>query len=73
MAELRKTDSLPELQNKMRDFMKNGARLGWLIDPKNQQVEIYRTGREVEVLERPKQLSGEDVLPGFILNLKGIL
>ena len=74
VAELRsKTDSLPKLQDKMRDFMKNGARLGWLIDPQNQQVEIYRAGQAVEILERPRQLSGEDVLPGFILNLKGIL
>lgn len=74
VAELRpKTDSLPKLQDKICDFMKNGARLGWLIDPKNQQVEIYRAGQDVEILERPGQLSGEDVLPGFVLNLKGIL
>lgn len=68
-----KTDTLPKLQDKMREFMKNGARLGWLIDPQNQQVEIYRAGQDVEILERPRQLSGEDVLPGFRLNLKGIL
>lgn len=74
VAELRsKTDSLPKLQSKMSNFMKNGTRLGWLINPQNQQVEIYRAGQEVEILEQPRQLSGEDVLPGFVLNLKGIL
>ena len=51
-------------------------RLGWLIDPQNQQVEIYRPGQDVEVLRRrspsetwPTSLSGEDVLPGFVLDL----
>ncbi len=53
--------------------MDNGVRLGWLIDPQNQQAEIYRQGREVEVIKSPKTLSGEDVLPGFVLDLRGIL
>ncbi|WP_017324063.1 Uma2 family endonuclease [Synechococcus sp. PCC 7336] len=74
VAELRsKSDSLSTLQDKMRNFMSNGARLGWLIDPQNQRVEIYRRGQEVEILEQPKQLSGEDVLSGFTLSLRGIL
>jgi Uma2 family endonuclease len=49
------------------------VRLGWLIDPQNQQVEIYRPGQEVEVLRSPTTLSGEDVLPGFRLDLAQIL
>ncbi|BAY76876.1 hypothetical protein NIES25_33340 [Nostoc linckia NIES-25] len=53
--------------------MENGKRLGWLIDPKGKQVEIYRQGKEKEVLISPNQLSGEEVLPGFILNLQGII
>jgi Uma2 family endonuclease len=67
------SDSLSELQKKMREYLDNGVRLGWLIDPQNQRVEIYRQGQETEVLTHPLQLSGEDVLSGFILDLKGIL
>lgn len=74
MVELRsETDSLKELQEKMREYRDNGARLGWLIDRKNQRVEIYRQSQDVEVLEAPATLIGEDVLPGFILDLQGIL
>lgn len=53
----------------MREYMNNGARLGWLIDRKNRKVEIYRQNMEVEVLENPATFSGEDVLPGFVLDL----
>lgn len=63
------SDSLKLLQDKMQEYIDNGSRLGWLINPKNRQVEIYRQGREKEVLDNPTILSGEDVLPGFILNL----
>ena len=74
VAELRsKTDRLSAVQKKMREYLDNGARLGWLIDPKSQRVEIYRLGREVEILDTPASLSGEDVLPGFTLDLTGIL
>lgn len=52
--------------------MENGARLGWLINRRQQQVEIYRPNREVEILPNPKTLSGEDVLPGFVLDLAEI-
>ncbi len=52
--------------------MDNGARLGWLIDPQNKQVEIYRKERDIEVLINPTHLSGEDFLPGFILDLSRI-
>ncbi len=50
----------------------NGCRLGWLINRKKREVEIYRPGQEVEVLQSPLALSGEDVLPGFVLNLQKI-
>lgn len=66
------TDSLEDLQAKMRDYMENGAHLGWLIAPQNSQVEVYRLRQEVEVLRSPTQLSGEDVLPGFVLRLERI-
>nr|WP_216086692.1 Uma2 family endonuclease [Halothece sp. PCC 7418] len=66
------SDKLATLQDKMREYLANGARLGWLIDPQNQRVEIYRSGQAVEVLEQPKQLSGEEILPHFTLNLQRI-
>ncbi|NEN88679.1 MAG: Uma2 family endonuclease [Okeania sp. SIO3H1] len=70
VVELRsKNDTILELQKKMKEYQSNGARLGWLIDSKNRKVEIYRQDREVEILENPNSLSGEDVLPGFVLDL----
>ncbi|NET41795.1 Uma2 family endonuclease [Okeania sp. SIO2B3] len=70
VVELRsKNDTISELQKKMKEYQSNGAKLGWLIDSKNRQVEIYRQNREVEILENPNSLSGEDVLPGFVLDL----
>ncbi|OAB63454.1 hypothetical protein AY599_17250 [Leptolyngbya valderiana BDU 20041] len=66
------SDRLPPLQAKMQEYLDNGTGLGWLIDPQRQQVEIYRDGGEVEVLERPLELSGEGVLPEFRLNLQRI-
>ncbi|NJN21388.1 MAG: Uma2 family endonuclease [Leptolyngbya sp. RL_3_1] len=63
---------LQDLQAKMQEYLDNGAQLGWLIDPQNQRVEIYRAGQAVEVLEQPATLFGEAVLPGFTLNLKRI-
>jgi Uma2 family endonuclease len=63
------SDSLKVAQEKMREYIDNGVRLGWLINRKSRQVEIYRPGKEVEVLESPVTLSGEDVLNGFVLNL----
>lgn len=65
------SDSLEKLREKMREYVNNDIRLGWLIDPKTKQVEIYRLGRSVEVLH-PTTLSGEDVLPGFVLNLNKV-
>ncbi|MEG5065784.1 Uma2 family endonuclease [Microcoleus sp. B3-A4] len=73
VVELRSaSDSLSTLQTKMREYIDNGARLGWLIDPQNRQVEIYRQQAEVEILINPAELSGEDVLPGFVLNLRRV-
>ncbi len=66
------SDNLKETQDKMKEYRDNGAVLGWLINRKSRQVEIYRPNQEVEVLESPATVSGEDVLPGFILNLESI-
>ena len=72
VAELRSdTNCLKRLQNKMLEYLANGTQLGWLIDRKSQQVEIYRANTEVEIIA-PMALSGEAVLPGFILNLEPI-
>ncbi|MCF2145733.1 Uma2 family endonuclease [Desmonostoc muscorum LEGE 12446] len=70
VLELRsKNDNMEPLRAKMREYLENGACLGWLIDRKNKKVEIYIPGRNVQVLDNPVTLSGEDVLPGFILDL----
>ncbi|HEY9852247.1 MAG TPA: Uma2 family endonuclease [Leptolyngbyaceae cyanobacterium] len=74
VVELRSpSDSLTELREKMQEYIENGAKLGWLIDRKNQRVEIYRPNQEVEIIENPVTLSGEDVLPGFVLDLNPIM
>ena len=56
----------------MREYMKNAACLGSLIDRKNKKVEIYRQNQDVEILDNPSTLSGEDVLPGFVLDLTDV-
>jgi Uma2 family endonuclease len=66
------TDSLKKTQEKMQEYMENEVRLGWLIDRKTRRVEIHRLGQAVEVLESPTELSGEDVLPGFVLKLETV-
>jgi Uma2 family endonuclease len=74
VVELRSpTDSLKATREKMQEYIDNGARLGWLIDQKNKRVEIYSQGQDVEILQSPTTLLGEDVLPGFVLDLNGIL
>ena len=71
VIELRsKTDSLKLLQAKMREYLENGCRLGWLINVQARQVEIYRPGQAIEVLEGARSLSGEQVLPEFVLDLR---
>lgn len=73
VVELRSaTDKLAALQQKMTEYQECGVRLGWLIDPQNRQVEIYRDGKPSERLYNPDQLSGENVLPSFVLNLADI-
>jgi Uma2 family endonuclease len=66
------SDSLSKLQTKMIEYRDNGVRLGWLINPQDRRVEIYRIDRELEVLESPTTLGGEDVLPGFSLDIRSI-
>jgi Uma2 family endonuclease len=63
---------LKPLQDKMQEYMDNGARLGWLINRQDRQVEIYRAGKPKQVLNFPQNLSGEDILPGFVLDLSKI-
>ncbi len=67
------SDLLSEGREKIREYLDQGVRLGWLLDPKSGLAEIYRPGRPVESQDRPATLSGEDVLPGFVLELQGIL
>lgn len=70
VIELRsRSDRLQPLQAKMQEYLASGLRLGWLINPQDQQVEIYRPNQAVEVLQLPATLSGEDVLSGFKLVL----
>ncbi|MEB3174756.1 MAG: Uma2 family endonuclease [Cyanobacteriota bacterium] len=73
VLELRsKHDPLELLQQKMQEYQENGAKLGWLIDRRRQKVEIYRPKKTVEVQDAPNSLSGEDILPGFTLDLTEI-
>ena len=70
VVELRSaSDNMKSLREKMQEYIENGAKLGWLIDRKNHKVEVYRQGFDVEILDNPNSLSGENVLPGFILDL----
>jgi Uma2 family endonuclease len=66
------SDRLVDTPNKMREYLANGTYLGWLINCQNQQVEIYRQRQDAEMLDSPQSLSGENILPGFILNLEPI-
>ena len=75
VVELRsKSDEKKDLRAKMREYIAQGTRLGWLIDPRSgARSRSIGPAARVEVLKRPATLSGEDVLPGFVLDLKGIL
>jgi Uma2 family endonuclease len=66
------SDSLKKTQEKMQEYIANGCRLGWLINRKKREIEIYRPDQEVEILTAPQTISGENVLPGFVLNLQKI-
>lgn len=66
------TDELEPLQAKMQEYMENGVQLGWLINPQQRIVEVYRQGQPKQILNSPSSLSGEEVLPGFVLDLSRI-
>ena len=66
------SDKLEKTQAKMQEYLDNGMVLGWLIHSSQQQVEIYCQGKSIEVLNAPNSLSGEDILPNFILDLQPI-
>jgi len=71
VVELRSSsDRLPMLQEKMQEYIDNGAQLGWLIDPIDKRVHVYRSGQPVEQLDDPEFLSGDPVLPGFVLSVR---
>lgn len=73
VAELRSpSDSLSFLQDKMDEYISNGAGLGFLLDPKAKRVYVYRPSKPVESLDNPQTVSGDPVLPGFVLDLKDI-
>lgn len=67
-----KSQRYQDLQAKMQEYLDNGVKLGWLIEPSAKTVAIYRSGKQVEILNNPQSLSGEDILPGFILDLTEI-
>lgn len=66
------TDELSELQNKMKEYMDCGVKLGWLINPDEKQVEIYRQQTEIIIVNNPQTLSGEEILPNLTVNLRDI-
>jgi Uma2 family endonuclease len=57
------------LQAKMEEYMANGVRLAWMIDPFQKKVYLYRPGQPVECLENPSEINGDPVLPGFVFNI----
>lgn len=66
------SDSLKDTQEKMQEYQENGSKLGWLINRQNRRVEVYRQNQEVEIVNNPNTLSGENILIGFELNLEVI-
>ena len=66
------SDSLQVTQNKMQEYIENGTKLGWLINCKERQIEIYRPGQNVEILDSPSTLSGEALLSEFVLDMETI-
>ncbi len=63
------SDTLKKLQDKMDEYIANGCKLGWLIDPEKQQVHIYRPGQPAHVLDQPASVTGDPELPSFVLDL----
>ena len=73
VIELRsKSDTLKSLQAKMQEYIANGTLLGWLIDRQNRKVYIYRPNQEAEILDHPESVSGDRILPGFVLQMAKI-
>ena len=73
VVELRSpTDNLTALQAKMQEYLDNGAQLGWLIDPEQRRVYVYRPQIPAEILENPETISGDPILSGFTLDLREI-
>ncbi len=73
VIELRSSsDSLAELQEKMREYMNNGAQLGWLLDPLTHSVYVYREDGAIEEIKDAERVEGEPLLAGFVLDLQGI-
>jgi Uma2 family endonuclease len=73
VVELRsRTDSLSDLREKMEEYIENGASLGWLIDPLERKVHVYRQNAKVEILDNPESVSGEPLLKGFTLTMDKI-
>ena len=66
------TDDLLTVQAKMKEYMSNGVRLGWLINPEDRQVEIYCLGKAREILENPDNVANNDILPGLVIRLDTI-
>jgi Uma2 family endonuclease len=66
------SDPLAPIEAKMREYVENGARLGWLIDPEERKVHVYRPNDRVEISDKPDNVSGDPILPGFVLDLKPI-
>ena len=64
------SDPLPVVKDKMQEYIANDLQLGWLIDPEEKRVYVYRPGKPVELFENPSEISGEPTLPGFVLDLE---
>jgi Uma2 family endonuclease len=74
VVELRSpSDRLPSLQRRLRELIRNGAQLGWLIHPRRRSVDVYRSGEPVQTLLAPSTVSADPILPGLVLDLKTIL
>jgi Uma2 family endonuclease len=66
------TDRLPALRKKVQEYIDNGARLGWLIDPEARHIYLFQPGQPVERVENPATVSGDPVLPGFVLDAPAV-
>ncbi len=66
------SDPLPPLEAKMREYLENGARLGWLLDPEERKAHVYRPEEDARILENQQKVSGDPILQGFVLDLRPI-